>query len=45
MRCIDLNNDFSLLLQRKIERGKRYSTSIENIRNEKSYTRRKNRYF
>ena len=46
------NIRYSPLLQQKIERGKnflkncnRYTTSIENMENEKPYTRRENGYF
>ena len=45
------NIRYPILLQQTIEKGKenlrrnRYSTSIENMENEKPYTVRENRYF
>ena len=56
MRCMDLNSDMLKILgtnfsyNKKLKEEKknlspRYSTSIENLENEKPYTRRENRYF
>ena len=54
LHCIDLNNDTLKLLgthfsyneklkeEKKTQDCNRYSTSIKNMENEKSYTRRKN---
>ena len=57
MRCVDLNDKLKILgthfsYNKKTERGKKllhncnkYSTSTENMENEKSYTKRENCYF
>ena len=57
MRSVDLNNDMlnilgthfsyneKLIVEKNLEDCNRYSTSIENIENEKPYTRSENRYF